>query len=117
MRRHSCSASLISLVNCSAHGRIRFCRLISPNVALATNAPDGDGAENIVGLNITLAQRPGKESNGMSEMETPACDAKQRNEGRGATSEAISQRNAGVPNCARDTSAYASKRLRRLHRL
>ena len=53
----------------------------------------------------------------MSEMETPAGDAKQRNEGRGETSEAISQRNVGVPNCARDTSAYASKRLRRLHRL
>ena len=53
----------------------------------------------------------------MSEMETPAGDAKQRNEGRGETSEAISQRIVGVPNCARDTSAYASKRLRRLRRV
>ena len=53
----------------------------------------------------------------MNDMETPAGDAKQRNEGRGETSEAIPQRSVGVPNCAGDTSAYASKRLRRLHRV
>ena len=53
----------------------------------------------------------------MSEMEAPAGDDEQRNEGRGETSEAITHRSVGVPNCARDTSAAASKRLRRLHRL
>ena len=53
----------------------------------------------------------------MSEMETPAGDAKQRSEGRGETSEALPLRSVGVPSCPRDTSAYASKQLRRLLRL